>query len=209
MNSFNHYSYGSVVEWMFRNAAGLQPVEERPGFRRAMLAPQPDSKLRWMKASLNSPVGLYKSEWSIGDDGMLTFHFQVPFNASAAVVLPDAPLDGITVNGTDLAGSGLTAHQEGTQTVTDLTSGNWTFQYLPTRPYLRTFSTHTPLGELLAHPQARELIIGAYPQIAQLNPGLLRRIGEASPRELADNPMAHFDRAPLDGLDEQLKQIKA
>lgn len=65
MNSLNHYAYGSIVEWMFRNMAGINPVEEQPGFRHIQLAPQPNSRINQVKASLNSASGLYESQWSI------------------------------------------------------------------------------------------------------------------------------------------------
>src|SRR5699024_1907404 len=42
MNSLNHYTYGSILEWMYRYMCGIQPLEETPGFRRIRLAPQPD-----------------------------------------------------------------------------------------------------------------------------------------------------------------------
>src|SRR5512146_3338221 len=90
MNSFNHYAYGSIIEWVYRNAAGLNPAEEAPGFRRARLAPQPDGRLEWLRASLNSAAGRYESEWKINADGSLSFHFQIPFNASAELRLPDS-----------------------------------------------------------------------------------------------------------------------
>ena len=45
MNSMNHYAYGSIVEWMYRNMCGINPTEEAPGFKRVRLAPEPDS--RW------------------------------------------------------------------------------------------------------------------------------------------------------------------
>ena len=45
MNSLNHYAYGSIVEWMYRNMCGINPVEDCPGFRRALLAPKPHEAL--------------------------------------------------------------------------------------------------------------------------------------------------------------------
>ncbi len=83
MNSFNHYAYGSIVEWMFRHMLGLQPVEDRPGFRKVDLAPQPDPRLKWARGSLDSAAGRYESEWRIGEDGALTFRVRIPFNAGA------------------------------------------------------------------------------------------------------------------------------
>ncbi|MDR1703763.1 MAG: glycoside hydrolase family 78 protein [Clostridiales bacterium] len=97
MNSYNHYAYGAVVEWLYRNVAGLQPDEAGPGFKHVRLAPQPDPQLEWVKAAYDSPCGLYRSEWRImGDE--LHFEFEIPFGGEASLYLPCAPKE-IMMNG--------------------------------------------------------------------------------------------------------------
>jgi alpha-L-rhamnosidase len=209
MNSFNHYAYGSIMEWVYRNAAGLNPVDEFPGFRRARIAPQPDSKLQWVRVSLNSAAGKYESGWEISDDGGLSFHFRVPFNASAELHLPDANVEHVTVNGAALQGSGLQARQEGTDTIVELPAGEWSFQYQPTREYLRYYSSHTPLGELFSNPQVKSIIAEVFPQFTDVDPALLRDpFASATPRELVHSPMARLQPEALDLLDEKLKNIR-
>ena len=88
MNSFNHYAYGAVIEWVYRNVCGLQPREDAPGFKRITLAPQPDARLGKVKTQFDSPVGRYESAWAIEADGTWSFNFTVPFDASADLVLP-------------------------------------------------------------------------------------------------------------------------
>lgn len=130
MNSLNHYAYGSVVEWMYRNVAGIQPIEEVPGFRCARLAPQPNTQLDWVKTKLNSAAGTYISEWKI-EDGKLNFHFEVPFNAEAEIILPDAKLEKVLYNGAPLSTSTLwTEQQDGCVNVKVL-SGAYDFTYEP------------------------------------------------------------------------------
>ena len=80
MNSMNHYAYGSIVEWMYRNMCGINPTEEAPGFKRVRLAPEPDSRLGRAKATVNSPAGLYESGWQYEEDGSLTYTFAIPFD---------------------------------------------------------------------------------------------------------------------------------
>lgn len=65
MNSLNRYSYGSIVEWMYRYMAGINPVEDKPGFRHIKLTSMPDYRLKYAKATYNSAVGLYESKWEI------------------------------------------------------------------------------------------------------------------------------------------------
>ncbi|MHA6529929.1 alpha-L-rhamnosidase [Paenibacillus sp. BAC0078] len=106
MNSLNHYTYGSIVEWMYRNMCGLNPIEEFPGFRKIRLAPQPNRLLSYAKASLNTAVGLYESGWSYEEYG-LRYQFRIPFNAEADLVIRDTDVKRVTVNGTALENSSL------------------------------------------------------------------------------------------------------
>jgi alpha-L-rhamnosidase len=105
MNSFNHYAYGSIVEWMYRDMCGLNPsLDENgvPGFRHARIAPKPDKSLQWAKAHYRSAAGVYESGWQIDEDGHLRIEIDIPFNASAQVVLPNAHMDDISINGDPL-----------------------------------------------------------------------------------------------------------
>jgi len=97
MNSFNHYAYGAVIEWVYRNAAGIQPLEESPGFGKIRLAPQPNPRLKQLKTRYNSAFGLYRSDWEISHNE-LHFTFEIPFSAEAEIILPDAPCE-IFING--------------------------------------------------------------------------------------------------------------
>lgn len=104
MNSLNHYTYGSIVEWMYRNMCGINPLEEYPGFRRIRLAPQPNSLLKHAKASLKTAAGLYESGWSYEEEE-LHYQFSVPFNAQAELVLSGRGK--VSVNGKSLEEAGL------------------------------------------------------------------------------------------------------
>ena len=89
MNSLNHYAYGSIVEWMYRYMCGINPVENAPGFRRAVLRPMPDKSLSFAHASFRSPVGVYESGWEYEDEGKaIRYSFTVPFGAEAELLLP-------------------------------------------------------------------------------------------------------------------------
>jgi len=207
MNSFNHYAYGSIVEWIYRNAAGLNPVEDRPGFRRARLAPMPDKRLKWIKARLDSAAGRYESEWAIRDDGSLAFHFRVPFNAAAELRLPDANLADVKVNGQALSANGLSASQDGPDTLVDLPAGAWDFEYMPTQDYLPHLSTQSSLAELLDNEQARAMLIEAFPPLANINPHFLQRMGDSSPRDMLNSPFIQITEQDLDAMDARLKTI--
>jgi alpha-L-rhamnosidase len=100
MNSFNHYAFGAVGDWMYRYLAGLQPVE--PGYRRTELRPRPGAALTHASATHESLYGRHHCGWRI-EDGKLHVEAGVPANTSAAVVLPVATAEGVLLNGQPLA----------------------------------------------------------------------------------------------------------
>ena len=61
MNSFNHYSYGAVLDWVYEEAAGIRPAQ--PGFTKARIAPKPDQRLDWLEGSLDTRNGRISSRW--------------------------------------------------------------------------------------------------------------------------------------------------
>ena len=102
MNSLNHYAYGSIVEWMYRDVCGLNPSSGEDGvtgFRHARIAPKPDKSLRWAKARYRSAAGIYESGWRFDAAGRLTIEIMIPFNASVRIVLPNAQMGEISLNG--------------------------------------------------------------------------------------------------------------
>ncbi len=87
MNSFNHYSLGSIGEWLFRHVAGIEADPEHPGFQQFLLKPWPDSRLGFAKASYLSHHGEIRSEWKLSHR---QFHWKItiPVNTEASVYLP-------------------------------------------------------------------------------------------------------------------------
>ena len=88
MNSLNHYAYGSIVDWMYRNMMGLNPVEEAPGYKRAVIRPQPDKRIPWAKLQLDTASGTYRVAWKLEGD-QLHGSVTVPFDCQATLLLPD------------------------------------------------------------------------------------------------------------------------
>ena len=63
MNSCNHYAYGSVMDWVYTVAAGIRTEEDAPGFERAVIAPMPDKRLKWLEACVKTRHGEICSKW--------------------------------------------------------------------------------------------------------------------------------------------------
>ncbi len=87
MNSFNHYAFGAVGQWMMAHSLGIQRGE--PGFSAFVLQPEPDptGKMTWAKGHYDSPYGRIESHWSV-DGNKLTYTATVPPNTRATLTLP-------------------------------------------------------------------------------------------------------------------------
>ncbi len=70
MNSFNHYAYGSVADWVYEKAAGIHVLEDAPGFARVEFCPQPDERLEWLEASIDTRNGEVCSRWTHTAEGV-------------------------------------------------------------------------------------------------------------------------------------------
>lgn len=101
MNSLNHYAYGSIVEWMYRNMCGIHPLEECPGFRKIHLEPQPDRRIEYAKAVVDSAAGVIESGWRY-ESNKIHYHFLIPAFTKAEVILPNGLNDIIAINGLEL-----------------------------------------------------------------------------------------------------------
>lgn len=69
MNSYNHYAYGSVADWVYSVAAGIRRLEEYPGYSKVRIEPKPDKRLDWLKGELHTRHGVIISYWKQTEDG--------------------------------------------------------------------------------------------------------------------------------------------
>ena len=88
MNSFNHYSFGAIEEWMFSWMLGIQPVESDPGYHSFTLTPRVGGSFDFVRGHYDSVYGRIESGWELLDDGAVRYAFTVPANSSAVVDLP-------------------------------------------------------------------------------------------------------------------------
>ena len=87
MNSFNHYAYGCVCEWIWETVAGIACDASAPGFKHIIMRPIPDKRLGFVNAEYNSAAGLIKSAWRYEGDKWI-WEFTIPVGATASVTLP-------------------------------------------------------------------------------------------------------------------------
>ncbi len=103
MISFNHYAYGAVVDWMYRNVAGLAPTDIDPGYRTTIVAPKPAEGISFASAEVETPFGRLAISWRINKTGDLAVNLEVPFGATAKLELPVTNSSQIHLNGKKLS----------------------------------------------------------------------------------------------------------
>ncbi|MDD6472797.1 MAG: family 78 glycoside hydrolase catalytic domain [Bacteroidales bacterium] len=87
MNSFNHYAYGVVCQWIWETVAGIAADTAAPGFKHIIMKPVPDKRLGHVEAEYQSAAGLIKSAWRYEGDQWI-WDFTIPQGATASVTLP-------------------------------------------------------------------------------------------------------------------------
>ncbi len=92
MNSYNHYAYGAVADWIYANVAGIKNTA--PGFETIRFEPKPDRRLGFVNCSLETVRGHVESNWYYKGDKVY-FEFAVPAGVKAGVVLPDGRVEKI------------------------------------------------------------------------------------------------------------------
>ncbi|MGI6083163.1 MAG: family 78 glycoside hydrolase catalytic domain [Limnochordia bacterium] len=105
MNSFNHYSLGSVGEWFYRYVAGIEIDEEYPGYERFIIRPQPGGRLQWARTEYHSIRGPIAVHWELKDDA-LNLDIRVPANTVANVHVPLGEEQTLTESGSTLISGG-------------------------------------------------------------------------------------------------------
>ena len=128
MNSFNHYAFGAVGDWMYRNIGGIDLDAAAPGYRRSRIAPRLGAGLTSARASLETPYGTLASAWKV-EETQLVLDVTIPSNTTAEVVLRDTRIDRVREGGRPLAGrAGIrTADQQGDDVVVVVGSGQYRF----------------------------------------------------------------------------------
>jgi alpha-L-rhamnosidase len=99
MISFNHYAYGAVIDWVYRNVAGIAPTAKHPGYRHITFAPRPGEGFTFASASVDTPLGTSSIEWKIVDNGTLAATVVVPFGSRAVLDFPVTASSALHVNG--------------------------------------------------------------------------------------------------------------
>lgn len=145
MNSFNHYAYGAIAEWMFRSIGGLQADESAPGFRKARICPVPDMRIGSAHLSYYSAAGLYKIDWEILEERKLHLRVVIPFGCEADVYLPHSKEEPVT-----------------------LPTGCYEWTYETDQPMRRLYHIELRLRDILDNPGVRKVLDEVVPGMSAL-----------------------------------------
>ena len=129
MNSFNHYAYGAIGEWLYNYVAGINIDPENPGYKHILLSPHPGDDLKYVNAELKSMYGLILSNWKF-DDKNFIYEIEIPANTEATVTLPKAKSEQLLLNSAPLTTEMIENMKQsdlGVQIV--LGSGRYQFSY--------------------------------------------------------------------------------
>ena len=124
MNSFNHYAYGAIGEWMYGHVAGINIDPEKPGYKHILFSPHPGGELNHADAEFLSMYGPVKSAWKF-DGGDFVYEITVPANTTASVTLPAAKVSQVATM--DVLKPKLV--QNGKNVTVQLGSGDYSFRY--------------------------------------------------------------------------------
>ena len=200
MNSLNHYSYGSILEWMYRHVAGINPMLSKPGFREINLIPKPDVRLGKAEAVFDSPVGVYESSWEIKEDDSVVFGFTVPFGGKAYLTLPNAPDELFLQKGNPIFAN-VVKTDEGYQCL--LESGRYFVEYMPTVFYRKVHTIETSFKELFNSEKAAAVLMEEIPNINMIPPNMMN----ISLQDLRNLSPESVSQEILERLDSKLRAI--
>ena len=88
MNSFNHYAFGAVGQWLYGSLAGIQSDPSVTGFKRIIIDPHPDPRITHVYAKYDSPYGTIASDWNLEADQDFSMTVTIPANTSAVIHVP-------------------------------------------------------------------------------------------------------------------------
>ena len=211
MNSFNHYAYGAIGEWMYRVVAGLEIDPREPAYQHVLAQPRPGGGLTSAEARLESLYGPVASGWMLVED-RLEVSATVPPNARGTVRLPGAALADVTEGGRPVASAPgvVAAFQDGEAVVAQVGSGAYRFAYEAKELAARLresqrFHVDQALEVLLASPAAKAVLDRRLPGLVESLPfGEARRM---TLRQLAAFAPERLSAEALEALDRELRAV--
>ena len=182
MNSLNHYSYGSVMEFVYAYAGGIRPLT--PGFKKAIIEPHPDIRLPHISVSYDSVCGKYVCETAILPDGTVSVHVEIPFGCEALVTLPRSGREGET-----------------------LCAGSYDFTYTPTEDYRKPYNENTMICRLAENEEALGILFSLVPPIGGMAKGRDPEFGYSSLADFRSLSFLPIDPEKLEAAAAAVREV--
>ena len=178
MNSLNHYAYGAVAGAVYSYIAGLQSAA--PGWKRAVIRPHPNYRLKSIDLAFDSPAGTWQITWQIHSDGSLKIKAVVPEGTTARIVLPYYPagdfaqslrqktktaadMDGVIADG--LTNAAADAGNGNTAGICEVGPGVYEYTYLPTVDFTHPYNGDTYIQDIVKDENAVNALTSAFPGV--------------------------------------------
>ena len=126
MNSFNHYAYGAIGDWMYRKMVGIDTFEDGAGYKHIRIQPHIGGGFSNAAASLETYYGKVSNEWKL-ENGKLKMDVSIPANTFATVYMPAKAASDIMESGKAL-NNGIIQGSEGEYVILKIGSGNYHFE---------------------------------------------------------------------------------
>ena len=128
MNSFNHYAYGAIGDWMYREISGIDTYEEGAGYKQIKIKPHPGGNLTYVNADYETLYGKVSCHWK-KENGHLTMDVEIPANTSSKIYIPSSNPATIKESGKNLSlvNEVRMIGKEGNYILVEVGSGNYHF----------------------------------------------------------------------------------
>jgi alpha-L-rhamnosidase len=207
MNSFNHYAYGSIGNWMYKVIAGLDMDASSPAYKKIKIEPKfAGISLTSAKAVHESMYGQIVSSWRITQEEV-ELEVEIPANTTAEVLLPKAKLADVLEGNEPLALGDIHSYQETSAGVKlNVGSGSYHFKYRNERGLRPSFTVDTKLIDYLDYKEAVEIIERVAPGITK-PPGIFSTKAR-SLKELAESGEANLTEEKVVAIIEEINKLE-
>lgn len=208
MNSMNHYAYGSVVEWIARDICGLNPVFDKPGFKKAIIKPQPFGYLKNASIKYESASGTYVSSWQLINDEKIKYNFEVPFNCEAEIILPDTKTSDLLIEGDKI----INMTEKDGRVALEVETGKYEVIYKPSKDYNPCLNIRSSLKDVFENKKGTEILrkyigeqLDAFQNIPELRNMVINK-------PLTDNlifgPLSSLNQEEINELGKELEKCR-
>lgn len=207
MNSFNHYAYGAIGDWLYQKVAGLTIDPSVPGFKRIRIAPLFGStQLSYARAAHQSMYGLIEASWRVEGD-RIEVQAVIPANTTAEIVLRGATAAGVSESGSTLSNAeGILSVEESEDGLKlKIGSGTYRFAYSAEELFRDYYSEKTKLIEILRDEKATAVLREHAPNLLE---GALVNIAKPlSLKQISENAMMRVSVEKMDRILEKLAAL--